>query len=80
VVIRLGKVPFMDATGMHTLSEIIERFHRRGIRVLLVEIQERLSRSLARAGVLELAGAGNVHADLAGAVRALGRGAPAGKD
>ncbi len=80
VVIRLGKVPFMDATGMHTLSEIIERFHRRGIRVLLVEIQERLSRSLARAGLLELAGPGNVHADLAGALRALGRGAPAGKD
>jgi sulfate permease, SulP family len=71
VVIRLGRVPFMDATGMHTLSEIIERFHRRGIRVLLVEIPERLARALARAGVLELAGADNVHADLAGALRAL---------
>jgi SulP family sulfate permease len=71
VVIRLGRVPFMDATGMHTLSEIIERFHRRGIRVLLVEIPERLSRALARAGVLELAGADNIHPDLAGALRAL---------
>ena len=71
VVIRLGRVPFMDATGMHTLSEIIERFRRRGIRVLLVEIQERLSRALARAGLLELTGPGNVHADLAGALRAL---------
>jgi SulP family sulfate permease len=72
VVIRLGKVPFMDATGMHTLSEIIERFKRRGIRVLLVEIQERLERVLARAGVLELAGAGNVHRDLGAALRAIG--------
>jgi sulfate permease, SulP family len=71
VVIRLGRVPFMDATGMHTLSEIIERFHRRGIRVLLVEIPDRLARALARAGVLELAGSDNVHADLAGALRAL---------
>ena len=71
VVIRLGKVPFMDATGMHTLSEIVERFRRRGIRVLLVEIQERLSRTLARAGVLELVGPENVHTDLSCALRAL---------
>ena len=72
VVIRLGRVPFMDATGMHTLSEIIERFHRRGIRVVLVEIQPRLERTLARSGVLELAGPGNVQADLESALRAIG--------
>ena len=71
VVIRLGKVPFMDATGMHTLSEIIERFHRRGIRVLLVEIQQRVERTLARAGILELAGSGNVHATFDAALDAL---------
>jgi sulfate permease, SulP family len=76
VVIRLGRVPFMDATGMHTLSEIIERFHRRGIRVLLVEIQERLGRALARAQVLALAGPDNVHPDLAAALRAIQRGPP----
>jgi SulP family sulfate permease len=79
VVIRLGKVPFMDATGMHTLSEIIERFQRRGIRVLLVEIQEKLGRALGRAGLLELAGPDNVHPDLAGALRALGRDARVGE-
>jgi SulP family sulfate permease len=72
VVIRLGRVPFMDATGMHTLSEIIERFHRRGIRVILVEIQERLQRMLARAGTLELAGPGNIFPDLASALREIG--------
>ena len=72
VVIRLGRVPFMDATGMHTLTEIIERFHRRGIRVLLVEIQPPLERALARAGVLGLVGPGNVQPDLHAALRALG--------
>jgi sulfate permease, SulP family len=71
VVIRLGRVPFMDATGMHTLSEIIERFHRRGIRVLLVEVQERLERALARSGVVELAGRENVVPDLASARRVI---------
>jgi SulP family sulfate permease len=66
----------MDATGMHTLSEIIERFHRRGIRVILVEIQERLNRMLERAGLLELAGAGNLYPDLQSALRAIGGAAP----
>ena len=76
VVIRLGRVPFMDATGMHTLSEIIERFHRRGIRVILVEIQERLQRMLERAGLLELAGPDNLFPDLQSALREVGGAAP----
>ena len=69
VVIRLGRVPFMDATGMHTLSEIIERFQRRGIRVVLCGIQERLSRALGRAGILALVGPDNVCADMAEVAR-----------
>ncbi|MGH8198295.1 MAG: SulP family inorganic anion transporter [Steroidobacteraceae bacterium] len=64
VVIRLERVPFMDATGMHTLSEIIERFRRRGIRVLLCGIQERLARALARAEILALVGPDNICADM----------------
>lgn len=71
VVIRLGRVPFMDATGMYTLTEIIERFQRRGIRVLLVEIQPRLARMLERADVISLAGPGNVFADLSSALKAV---------
>ncbi len=71
VVIRLGRVPFMDATGTHTLSEIIERFHRRGIRVLLVEIQEQLERALERAGVIALAGRDNVFPDLTSALGSI---------
>ena len=71
VVIRLGRVPFMDATGTHTLSEIIERFHRRGMRVLLVEIQEQLERALERAGVIALAGRDNVFPDLASALGSI---------
>jgi SulP family sulfate permease len=65
----------MDATGMHTLSEIIERFQRRGIRVVLCEIQERLSRTLARAEILALVGAENICADMSEVARQV---APAG--
>jgi SulP family sulfate permease len=64
VVIRLGRVPFMDATGTHTLSEIIERFQRRGIRVLLCGVHPRLMRALERAEILTLIGGDNVCADM----------------
>ncbi len=64
VVMRLGRVPFMDATGMHTLAEIIERFRRRRIRVMLCEVQPRLARALERAEIYELVGRENVCADM----------------
>ena len=44
---------------------------RRSIRVILVEIQERLERALTRAGMLELAGPGNIFPDLASALRCV---------
>ena len=69
VVIRLDRVPFMDATGMHTLSEIIERFQRRSIRALLCGIQPRLRRTLERAEILTLVGPDNICADMAGVAR-----------
>jgi SulP family sulfate permease len=64
VVIRLGRVPFMDATGTHTLSEIIERYQRRHIRVILCGIQPRLRETLERADILRLVAEENICASL----------------
>jgi SulP family sulfate permease len=74
VVIRLGRVPFMDATGTHTLFEIIERFQRRGIRVLLCGVHPRLMRALERAEILTLVGGDNVCADMAEVARRISQG------
>ncbi len=68
-VIRLGRVPFMDATGTHTLSELIERFQRRGIRVLLCGIHPRLCKALERAEILALVGRDNICADMSEVAR-----------
>jgi SulP family sulfate permease len=65
----------MDATGTHTLSEIIERFQRRGIRVLLCGIHPRLLKALERAEILALVGPENVCADMAEVAMRLARGA-----
>ena len=77
VVMRLGRVPFMDATGMHTLAEIIERFKRRRILVMLCEVTPRLSRALERAEILDLVGRENVCVDMTEVARRMGQQPPA---
>ncbi|MEQ1581284.1 MAG: SulP family inorganic anion transporter [Steroidobacteraceae bacterium] len=65
VVLRMGRVPFVDATGLATLASIIVRFQKRHVRVVVCELQPNVERKLERAGVLATLGADNVHADLA---------------
>ncbi|CAN5478111.1 SulP family inorganic anion transporter [soil metagenome] len=59
LVLRLRHVPFTDMTGLLTLEEVIATLNKRGVRVILCEANERVKGKLAKAGVLELLGAGN---------------------
>lgn len=54
VVIRLGRVPFVDATGLATLGGIIGRYRKRGIRVILCGLHPALRDELERGGILDL--------------------------
>ncbi len=60
VVFRLGQVPFMDATGMQTFHEIIQRFRKHDVRVMLCGIHSDLRESLLLGGILALVGEGNI--------------------
>jgi SulP family sulfate permease len=60
VVLRLGLVPFMDATGLNTLGEIIKRFQHRKVEVLLCGIHPGLRDSLETSGIIAQVGNGNV--------------------
>jgi SulP family sulfate permease len=60
VVIRLGRVPFMDATGLGTLSEIVRRFQKHRVRVMLCGIHSAIEPSLAGAGIRALVGEDNI--------------------
>jgi SulP family sulfate permease len=64
VVIRLGRVPFMDATGINTLTEIIQRFQRHRVRVLLCGIHDELRGALDAAGIPALVGESNICATM----------------
>jgi SulP family sulfate permease len=64
IVLRLGRVPFMDATGLETLGEVIDRFRKRGVRVLLCGVHPELRDTLEQGGVLEGLAAGDVCASM----------------
>ena len=71
VVIRLGLVPFFDATGMQALAEIIERYQKQKIRVILCGIGPQLRADLEPTGILTQVGAKNVCKDLKEVAAAL---------
>ncbi len=60
VVLRMGRVPFADATGILALSELIDDFQRAGARVVLCETRSNLLEKLERAGVIDKVGRENV--------------------
>jgi len=64
VVLRMERVPFIDATGIQTLDELIDDFLRHKSRVVLVGLRANVREKLARAGLLAKLGAAGVHDDL----------------
>lgn len=72
IVLRLGRVPFIDATGLATLQEVIERFRGHGIRVILCGVHPQLREVLEQGGVVELLGPGNLCANLGEVAQQVG--------
>jgi sulfate permease, SulP family len=60
LVLRLGKVPFVDATGISALEDMIEDFRRRGAAVVLTELRPNVRHKLERAGIIDALGSENV--------------------
>ncbi|MET0985008.1 MAG: SulP family inorganic anion transporter [Steroidobacteraceae bacterium] len=52
MIIRLNQVPFMDATGLQTLEQVVKKLARRGVHVLLAEANERVLLKLVRMGIV----------------------------
>ncbi len=48
IIFRLRDVPFMDITGIQTFHEIIEQFHKHGVKVYLCEANNRVHQKLAK--------------------------------
>ncbi len=60
LILRMGNVPFVDATGIFAIEEIVGDFKRHGAVVLLVEVRSNVRYKLERGGVIAHVGAQNV--------------------
>lgn len=66
-ILRMRKVPVIDASGMHALREFYFRCQREGTILLLSGVNDTLSQSLKTFGVIDLIGKDHIfpHIDLA---------------
>lgn len=60
VIVRLRWVPFMDATGLQTLEDVIMDLQQQGVRVMLVEANQPVTSKLKKMGLPERLGTNNV--------------------
>jgi len=68
VVLRMAHVPFIDATGLQALSEMVDSFQRHGTRLIFCELRPNVREKLTRAGILQKLGEDNIFSTLQGFV------------
>ncbi len=73
MVLRLRKVPAIDATGISLLRELLHRYRREGTQLVLSGVQSQPREALERAGVLDEIGADRVVGDIDEALAVAGR-------
>lgn len=76
LVLRLGNVPFVDATGIFALEQILADFKRHGAAVLFTEVRPNVFHKLERSGLIDLIGRENVFESLSDALACAEQGLP----
>ncbi len=66
-IIRMRKVPFVDSTGIHNLTNLCEMSRKEGIQIVLSGVNEKVNGQLQHAGFYNLIGEENIcsHINLA---------------
>ena len=59
-IIRMRKVPFVDSTGIHNLTNLCLMSQKEGIQVVLSGVNEKVHKVLAKSGFYELLGEKNI--------------------
>lgn len=73
VIVRLRWVPFMDATGLQTLEDVVHYFQERKVRVMLVEANAPVTRKLRKMGLPDRLGENNLLPSVKAALSVLKR-------
>ncbi len=66
-IIRMRKVPFVDSTGIHNLTNLCEMSQNEGIQIVLSGVTEKVHSQLNKAGFYDIVGQDNIcsHIDIA---------------
>ena len=66
-IIRMRKVPFVDSTGIHNLTNLCEMSQKEGIQIVLSGVTEKVHSQLDKAGFYYIVGQDNIcsHIDIA---------------
>jgi SulP family sulfate permease len=72
MILRLGRVPFIDATAAFALRELIVSCQKKEIALMLCELHRHPAHDLERHGIVAMLGADRVHPDLERALAAAG--------
>ena len=72
IILRMGRVPAIDATGLRTLADIVHRFRREGTLVILSELHPQPRAALERSPVMDDIGEENIAGTQADAVALAG--------
>ncbi|OWY21221.1 STAS domain-containing protein [Sphingobacteriales bacterium UPWRP_1] len=68
-IIRMQKVPFIDATGINNLKSLCQKSKNEGIHIILSEVNEQPMEVMDKSGLLKMLGPGNVFPDISGALQ-----------
>ena len=60
IIIRLRHVPFIDATGIYRLRQIIHEFRHRGIQIILSGVNKQVGEEFGRSNIGQLLGSENI--------------------
>jgi SulP family sulfate permease len=64
VIFRMRTVPAVDATGLHALEVMLDKFHRKGTQLVLSGVQPQPMKVLYNAGFIDKIGLDNVCANI----------------
>ncbi|TAL91558.1 MAG: STAS domain-containing protein [Candidimonas sp.] len=56
LIIRLRRVPFIDATGLQTLETVLHDWRQKQVRIILTEANARVERKLGKMGMIDKLG------------------------
>lgn len=59
-IVRMRKVTFIDATGLHNLEIFINASHKEKRTIILSGVHDNVEKSLLKAGIVDLVGKENV--------------------